>query len=209
MERSRLIVLVVAFLSAFSPLYLSWMAGGWAARYYSPPYTPADIPDLTGKTAVITGGNTGIGYSTARELARKGAKVVIGCRNDERGRDAVARIKQELSGTRGPVHIDYLNLDLSSFKNIKSFVSSFRAKYYSLDILMLNAAVVMNVYDETVDGFEAQIGTNHLGHFLLVKLLLPMIRYSKTRVVTISSSSHMYFCPEGNLIANPLNIQSN
>ena len=67
----------------------------------------------------------------------------------------------------------------------------------------------MNVYDETVDGFEAQIGTNHLGHFLLVKLLLPMSRYSKTRVVTISSSFHMYFCPEGNLIANPLNIQSN
>ena len=191
----------MAFLSVFLPLLISWIAGGWVARFYSPPFSPTDIPDLTGKTAIVTGANTGIGYSTARELARKGAKVVIGCRSDERGRDAVARIKQELSGA---VHIEYINLDLSSFKSVKTFVSSFRSKFYSMDILILNAAVIMNSYDETENGFEAQIGTNHLGHFLLVKLLLPMIRYSKTRVIHISSASHMDSYPEGTMFVVPL-----
>ena len=140
-------------------------------------------------------------------MARKGAKVVIGCRSDERGRDAEERIKQELKGLPGADLVKYMKLDLSSFKSVKEFASSFRAKYYSVDMLILNAAVIMNSYDETENGFEAQIGTNHLGHFLLVKLLLPMIRYSKTRVVHVSSASHMDSYPEGKLIAVPMKIQ--
>ena len=194
MELSRLLVLGALLVAIILPVLVSFISGGWVARYYSPPYSVADIPDLRGKTAIITGSNCGIGYVTARELARKGAKVIVAARSEERGMDAVARIKKELGGE--PT-VEFLKLDLASFAQIAQFVRSFRAKHSNLDILVLNAAVIMNSYTETEDGFESQIGVNHLGHFLLVKLLLPMIRYSKSRVVHVSSASHEQSYPEG------------
>ena len=190
---SRLFV-VCALVAIAMPLLTSFYGGGWIARYYSPPYSTEDIPNLSGKTAIVTGANTGIGYVTARELARKGAKVIVAARSEERGQDAVARIKKELKGE--PL-VEFLKLDLASFAQISQFVRSFRAKASNLDILVLNAAVIMNDYTETEDGFESQIGVNHLGHFLLVRLLLPMIRYSKTRIVHVSSKSHDQSYPEG------------
>ena len=194
MERSRLLTLLAVILAVVLPILTSFFYGGWVARYYSPPYSTADMPNLKGKTAIVTGANTGIGYITARELARKGAKVIVAARSEERGNDAVERIKKEV---KGEPMVEFLKLDLASFAQISQFVRSFRARNSNLDILVLNAAVIMNSYTETEDGFESQIGVNHLGHFLLVKLLLPMIRYSKSRVVHVSSASHEQSYPEG------------
>ena len=185
---------LVAFLF---PLFVSWYAGGWVARYYSPPFSFDDIPDLSGKTAIVTGSNVGIGFTTARALARKNCKVVLAARSDERGKAAVQKIQNDLQGLPGAHLVEYMRLDLASFSQVASFVRGFRAKHGKLDILVLNAAVIMNGYEETVNGFESQIGVNHLGHFLLVKLLLPMIRYSKTRVVHVSSASHRDSYKEG------------
>ena len=108
--------------------------------YISPRYTVNDIPDLTGKVAVITGSNTGIGYSNARDLAKKGATVVVAARSPERGLDAVARITKAVNG-KGTGSAVFLPLDLGSFKSIRQFVREFRGKYSKLDILILNAGV--------------------------------------------------------------------
>ena len=189
MDRFRLATVAVV-VSVLLPIFVSWYGGGWAARYYSPPYTFDDIPDLSGKTCVVTGANTGIGFTTARALARKNCKVVLAARNDARGTAAVQKIQADLKGLPGAQLVEYMRLDLASLAQVASFVRGFRAKHSQLDVLILNAAVIMNGYEETVDGFESQIGVNHLGHFLLVKLLMPMIRYSKTRVVHVSSASH-------------------
>lgn len=155
------------------------------------------IPDLTGKTAIVTGANTGIGYSTARELAKKGAKVIVAARSEERGKDAVARIKKSLKGKKGADLVEFMKLDLGSFTSIRSFARSFLWNNRQLDMLILNAGVMMPPFELTKDGFESQIGINHLGHFLLTKLLTPMLRRSKARVVSVSSLSHVGPYPGG------------
>ena len=125
-------------------LLLSFSAGGWISLYISPRFTFSDIPDLSGKVAIVTGSNTGIGYVTARELALKGATVVVAARSAERGMDAVARITKAILDGKGTGSAVFLPLDLGSFKSIRQFVKEFRGKYSKLDILVNNAGVRFN-----------------------------------------------------------------
>jgi len=149
-------------------------------------WSPSDMPDLTGTTAVVTGGNSGIGYYTALELARHGADVVVAARNEEKGSAAVASIRTQLDD-RAVVRLE--KLDLGSLTSIAAFAERWDG---SLDLLVNNAGVMTPPrYRETEDGFELQFGTNHLGHFALTGRLLPaLLAAPSPRVVTVSSIAH-------------------
>src|SRR6478735_9893682 len=150
-------------------------------------WSPSDMPDLTGTTAVVTGANSGIGYYTALELARHGADVVVAARNTDKGNTAVESIRKELDDNAGLVRLE--QLDLGSLTSIASFAERWTG---ALDLLVNNAGVMTPPrYRETEDGFELQFGTNHLGHFALTGLLLPaLLESSAPRVVTVSSIAH-------------------
>ena len=143
-------------------------------------WKPADLPDLTGRTAVVTGANSGIGVHTARELAAHGAEVVLACRNVDSGRHAAASMT-------GATRVE--ELDLASQKSVQSFAERWEGP---LDLLVNNAGVMTPPrYRETEDGFELQYGTNHLGHFALTGRLLPaLLAAPAARVVTVSSVAH-------------------
>lgn len=128
-----------------------------------------DIPDLSGRRAIVTGANSGIGYHTALELARHGASVVLACRSAERGGAALARIKAEAPAAEATV----ASLDLSSLESVRSFAAGQAAE--PLHLLVNNAGVMALPKRTTADGFEMQFGTNHLGHFALTGLLLPAL----------------------------------
>lgn len=158
-----------------------------------------NIPDQRGRTAVVTGANSGLGYVTARELARKGARVVLACRSEARGRDAVERLRGEVPG----VDVELGRLDLGDLASVREFAGSL--PYERLDLLVNNAGVMAMPYGTTADGFETQFGVNHLGHFALTGLLLPALlaaeeRSSGVRVVTVSSMAHLL----GNIEAGDL-----
>ena len=141
---------------------------------------------LDGKVVVITGANTGIGKECARELSRRGAKVIMLVRSLERG-EAAAR---EIRGEGGDIIVE--KMDLSSFTSIRECASKLNATLDKIDILLNNAGVMACPLTRTEDGLEMQIGTNHFGHFLLTNLLLPLLRKGGpgTRVVTVSSIAH-------------------
>ncbi len=141
-------------------------------------WTADDIPDLSGRTVVVTGGNSGIGYHTVAALVAHGARVVIASRNEEKGRAAAAQLKAE-----------WLPLDLANLASVRAFAEGFAGP---LDLLVNNAGVMAIPRRETADGFEMQFGTNHLGHFALTGLLLPALLASGNgpRVVTVSSGEH-------------------
>ncbi len=138
-------------------------------------WTAADLPSYAGRTVIVTGANSGLGEITARELARVGAKVVLACRNTDKGAAAA-------SGMTGDVEVR--KLDLQDLASVRSFADGVDS---SVDVLVNNAGIMAEPYSQTVDGFESQIGTNHLGHFALTNLLLPKIT---DRVVTVSSFMH-------------------
>ncbi|MCX6401901.1 MAG: SDR family NAD(P)-dependent oxidoreductase [Propionibacteriales bacterium] len=155
-------------------------------------FSPADLPDLSGTIAVVTGANTGIGEVAARELAAHGASVVLACRNLDKGREAAA-------GMSGEVRVE--QLDLSSQASVQAFAERWAG---ALDLLVNNAGV-MNppTYRATEDGHELMFGTNHLGHFALTGRLLPALMESPNpRVVTIASIAH-HGGNETVLLANP------
>ncbi|MER6082245.1 oxidoreductase [Streptomyces sp. NPDC001833] len=153
------------------------MSSGWSS---------GDIPDLAGRVAVVTGANSGLGYVTARELARKGARVVLACRNERRGNAAGDRMAAEVPDAR----IEFGRLDLGDLASVRDFAASFG--YDRLDLLVNNAGVMAPPYGTTADGFETQFGVNHLGHFALTGLLLPvLLRTPGARVVTVSSMMHV------------------
>jgi NAD(P)-dependent dehydrogenase (short-subunit alcohol dehydrogenase family) len=139
-------------------------------------WTAADLPDFTGRTVVVTGANSGLGEVTARELARVGAKVILAVRNTAKGETAAA-------GMSGDVEVR--KLDLQDLASVRAFADGVDA----VDVLVNNAGIMAVPYAQTVDGFESQIGTNHLGHFALTNLLLPKIT---DRVVTVSSQMHVF-----------------
>jgi NAD(P)-dependent dehydrogenase (short-subunit alcohol dehydrogenase family) len=143
--------------------------------------------DLSGRTAIVTGANTGIGFETARSLAAAGARVVLACRNPESGAAAVARIR-----ARHPQALaEFLPLDLGSFLSVRAFCASLDAE--RIEVLILNAGSVSTVYLETEDGFERTVGVCHIGHFLLTQLLLPrLLAAGHSRVVVVSSESHRH-----------------
>ena len=138
-------------------------------------WTAADLPSYSGRTVVVTGANSGLGEVTARELARVGAKVILAVRNTDKG-DAAA------AGMTGDVEVR--KLDLQDLASVRAFADGVD----TVDVLVNNAGIMAVPYAQTVDGFESQIGTNHLGHFALTNLLLPKIT---DRVVTVSSGAHM------------------
>ncbi len=150
-------------------------------------FSESDIPDQSGRTAVVTGANSGIDWETARALAAKGARVIVACRSEEKGREAERSIR-----TAAPAaDVRFEPLDLGSLASVRAFADKLGAAESRLDLLVNNAGVMMPPYGKTADGFELQLGTNHLGHFALTGLLLPRILAApKARVVSVSSLAH-------------------
>jgi NAD(P)-dependent dehydrogenase (short-subunit alcohol dehydrogenase family) len=152
-------------------------------------WTTANIPDQTGRTAVITGANTGLGYETAAALAAKGASVVLAVRNLDKGKEAARRIEQATPGAQ----VQLRELDLSSLDSIRAAADELRSNHESIDLLINNAGVMFTPKSTTKDGFELQFGTNHLGHFALTNLLLDrVLAATGSRIVTVSSQGHRF-----------------
>jgi len=147
--------------------------------------------DVTDKTFVVTGGNAGIGYITARELVRYGANVIICSRNKERGEEAVAKMLKEVEASEKKGKVEVMILNLCDHKSVRSFVTEYKSKGYPLHVLINNAGV-MNVpnFERTVDGIESTLAANHMGHFLLTLLLIPVMKKSASRIVNLSSFVH-------------------
>src|SRR5674476_1430529 len=144
------------------------------------------IPDLTGKRAVITGVTGGLGVNAAMELAQHGADLVVTARNDAKAAIAVERIEKAAPGAK----IDVVTLDLADLENVRSAAARVAADFNRIDILINNAGVMAAPHRRTTDGFELQIGTNHLGHFAWTALLWPVLNASDARIVTVSSHAH-------------------
>ena len=152
-------------------------------------WTTQDIPNLSGKVIIVTGGNSGLGYESVKSFSRKGAEVILACRNIEKGENARLKITQ--SNPTGKIVV--MALDLTDLASIKSFASDFLKKYNRLDVLLNNAGIMMSPYGLTKDGFESQIGTNHLGHFALTGHLIEILKRTKnSRVVNVSSNAHKF-----------------
>jgi NAD(P)-dependent dehydrogenase (short-subunit alcohol dehydrogenase family) len=150
-------------------------------------WTTADIPDQSGRVAVITGANTGLGYETAAALAEHGAHVVLAVRNLDKGKEAVARITANAS----QADVALQELDLTSLESVRAAAEQLRATHDRIDLLINNAGVMYTTKQNTKDGFELQFGTNHLGHFAFTGLLLDrLLPVAGSRVVTISSVGH-------------------
>jgi NAD(P)-dependent dehydrogenase (short-subunit alcohol dehydrogenase family) len=149
-------------------------------------FTSADVPGQRGKTFFITGANTGIGFEAAKVIAGKGGRVLLGCRNREKGQNAVARIADAHPGA----DIALVDLDLTDLTSVTE-AAGIVAQEPKLDVLVNNAGVMWNPKTITKDGFESQFGINHLGHFALTSLLLPTLEATpNSRIVTVSSTGH-------------------
>jgi NAD(P)-dependent dehydrogenase (short-subunit alcohol dehydrogenase family) len=145
-------------------------------------WSTADIPDQTGRRAIVTGANGGLGLIAARELARKGASVVLACRNMQKGEVALAEVR----AAGGEAEL--ASLDLGNLASVREFAAS---QERTLDLLVNNAGVMAPPRSETADGFELQLGTNHLGHFALTGLLLERLKAAQAaRVVSLPSNGH-------------------
>ncbi len=143
-----------------------------------PNWTAAELPSFAGRTVVVTGANSGLGEVTARELVRVGAHVIVAVRSPEKGEAAARRMNCPAAG-----HAEVRRLDLQNLASVREFADGVDA----VDILVNNAGIMATEFARTADGFEGQIGTNHLGHFALTNLLLPKLT---DRVVTVSSLLH-------------------
>ncbi|MFJ4567895.1 oxidoreductase [Streptomyces caelestis] len=147
-------------------------------------WTADDIPDQTGRTAIVTGANSGLGYVTARELARCGARVVLTARNPDKGRAALEMLRDEQPGSM----VELRRLDLADLGSVRAFADTVDSP---VDMLINNAGIMMPPRSLTAQGFESQFGTNHLGHFALTGLLLDRLMAGRDpRVVTVSSTLH-------------------
>ncbi|MGH2888617.1 MAG: oxidoreductase, partial [Solirubrobacteraceae bacterium] len=155
------------------------MATGWTA---------AEIPDLAGRTAVVTGANSGLGLVTARELAAHGADVILACRDRERGQRAFAEVRDRAAN---PESVRLELVDLADLGSVRQAAARIGEQLPRLDLLINNAGVMAAPRRETVDGFESHLATNHLGHFALTGLLLGSLAQSpRPRVVTVTSGVH-------------------
>jgi len=152
-------------------------------------WTADDIPDLSGKTIVVTGGNSGIGYEAALEFARKKADVILACRDLGKARTAAAQISTSAPGAK----VEVMELDLSNLASVRGFSDAFHLQHQALHVLCNNAGVMAIPYRQTADGFEMQFGTNHLGHFALTGLLLDrLLATDSARVVNVASGAHRF-----------------
>lgn len=153
------------------------------------PWTSADIPDQTGVTALITGASSGLGLRSAEALAAHGARVLLACRNPEKAARALDSVAAAAKGTPPEV----VELDLASLASVRACADALVASGEPLHVLMNNAGIMAVPKARTVDGFESQLGTNHLGHFALTGLLLPaLLAAPAPRVVTVSSNAHKF-----------------
>ncbi|NDP20992.1 MAG: SDR family NAD(P)-dependent oxidoreductase [Paludibacter sp.] len=150
-------------------------------------WSTKDIPDLRGKQIIVTGGNSGLGFEAVKALAQKNAHVILACRNRKKGEEARARIVN-LNPTSD---VEVMELDLADLKSIDKFAANYTQKHTQLDVLINNAGIMMVPFGQTNDGFEKQVGTNHLGHYALTGLLLGVLKNTpKSRVVNVSSIAH-------------------
>lgn len=158
------------------------------------------MADQAGRLALVTGANTGIGYEAALQLARKGAQVLLGCRDEQRANQAIERIQAE--APRGSV--EWLPLDLADLASVAAAAAQLRAAHQRLDLLICNAGVMVPPAGRTVDGFELQFGINHLGHFALVLQVLPLLQAATAaRVVAVSSGAALF----GRMVFDDLNFE--
>ncbi len=150
-------------------------------------WTEANIPDLAGKTIVVTGANSGLGLETTRLLTGRGAHVVMACRTAAKAETAISLIRAQ----DPKASLEFMALDLADLASVRAFASAFQDAHNKLDVLVNNAGVMALPRTETADGFEMQPGTNHLGHFALTGALMPrLLETSSARVVTVSSLMH-------------------
>ena len=164
---------------------MSPIPGGEATG--SATWSTGDVGDLTGRIALVTGANSGIGYETARALAEHGAHVILACRNEEKARRARDKLESELERHS----LELLPLDLADLFSVRRAAEVVLAEHARLDILINNAGVMGTPYRLTADGFELQMATNHLGHFALTGLLLDrIVTTERSRIVTVSSHLH-------------------
>eukprot|EP00095_Tigriopus_kingsejongensis_P007049 snap_masked-scaffold146_size311726-processed-gene-1.1 protein:Tk07049 transcript:snap_masked-scaffold146_size311726-processed-gene-1.1-mRNA-1 annotation:"retinol dehydrogenase 13-like" len=153
---------------------------------------------LDGQTIAITGANTGIGLETAKDFYRRGAYVICLCRNVDKGEAAIQSIKDQLKSDKSTGSIHLMPMDLSSMDSIRQAGEKLLKEQTRLDILVLNAGVMMSpMHPRTKDGFEMQMGTNHLGHYLLTRMLIPLLKktaqdHGATRVVTVASMANEF-----------------
>uniref|UniRef100_A0A7R9WJQ3 Uncharacterized protein n=1 Tax=Pseudictyota dubia TaxID=2749911 RepID=A0A7R9WJQ3_9STRA len=207
-----LVSVFVAAIAVLLPIIISEDSDGWTRKYTSPGpiFKASDIGDMTGKVAIVTGSNTGIGYHTALELVRNGADVIVAARSPAKGEAAVAAILEEVQADENAGSAVYMPLDLSSLKSVKKFADDFLKLKKPLHILVNNAGVMKSPgaqyvgqnftygFETTVDGFESHIGINHIGHFYLTQLLTKKLEDSApSRVVALSSSAESGSYPEG------------
>ncbi|MDR3662534.1 MAG: SDR family NAD(P)-dependent oxidoreductase [Mycobacterium sp.] len=150
-------------------------------------WTADDVPDQTGRVAIVTGSNTGLGYETARVLAAKGARVVMAVRDTAKGDDAAARLR----ACTPNADVTVQKLDLGSLTSVRAAADDLRAAYPRIDLLVNNAGVMYPPKQTTADGFELQFGTNHLGAFALTGLLIDnLLPVAGSRVVAVGSIAH-------------------
>ncbi|MBV1861456.1 MAG: SDR family oxidoreductase [Nannocystaceae bacterium] len=150
-------------------------------------WTEADIPDLAGKTIVVTGANSGLGLETTRMLTGCGAHVVMACRTAAKAEEAMETVRSQ----HAKASVEFMALDLADLASIRAFAGSFQEAHTKLDVLINNAGVMALPKTQTADGFEMQLGTNHLGHFALTGALMPrLLETPAARVVTVSSLMH-------------------
>jgi len=177
---------------------LNWTSGGVVAgtlgslflwkKYINGPSNKFH-PNLEGKYVIITGANTGIGKETALEIAKLGATVVLACRDEQRTLGPLQEIRKQSGNNR----VEFMPLDLSDLVSVKKFCVAYRSKYNKLDILINNAGVMACPHAKTQQGFEMQLGVNHLGHMALTHQLLDLLKRSKpSRVIVLSSSANYW-----------------
>lgn len=150
-------------------------------------WQPSQLPDLTGKTYVITGANSGIGYEAARMLGQMGGDIVMVCRSRTKGETAQRKLNKVIKGKA-----DLILADLSDLSSVRRAAKDLRGRYDRIDALINNAGIMMTPQEKTVDGFDLQMGANHLGHFLWTGLLLDLVEAAEGRVVVLSSLVHKY-----------------
>jgi len=150
-------------------------------------WTEADIPDLYGKTVLVTGANSGLGFNTSRALAAHGAHVIMACRTEAKAKAAMAAIRKDVQDAQ----LEFRPLDLASLDSVGTLAADITADRIQLDLLINNAGVMAVPQSKTADGFEMQIGTNHLGHFALTQQLLPQLQ-PEARIVSVASMAHRW-----------------